>query len=78
MHPFAKRSKKGVPYRHPKAVGPKPTSWKFGPVAPNTFSCSGAVWTPLLGFFGRFLYLDAFSSSAYDFLLSIFWIIHVI
>ena len=28
---------------------------------------SGAVWTPLLGFFDWSLYLDAFSSSVYDF-----------
>ena len=31
MHPFAKRLKKGVPYRHSKAVGTKPKKGKFGP-----------------------------------------------
>ena len=28
---FCEEIEKGVPYRHPKAVGPKPKTWKFGP-----------------------------------------------
>ena len=44
-------------------------SWRL-----NALSCSGAIWSLLLGFFGRSLYLDVFSTSVYDF-LSIFWII---
>ena len=40
---------------------------RIGPMAPNALSCSGAIWTPLLGFFAWSLYLDAFSSSVYDF-----------
>ena len=83
-----RKIEKGMHNRHPKVVRPKSTSGKFGPfrvpfgtqkcrigpMAPNALSCSGAVWTPLLGFFGHSLYLDAFSSSAYDF-SSLFWII---
>ena len=41
--------------------------FQIGPTAPIALSCLGAVWTPLLGFFGRPLYLDTFSSSVYDF-----------
>ena len=40
---------------------------RIGPMAPNALSCLGAVWTPLLGFFGWSLYLDMFSSFVYDF-----------
>ena len=40
---------------------------QIGPMAPNTLSCSGAVQTPLLGFFYQSLYLDMFSSFVYDF-----------
>ena len=40
---------------------------QIGPMAPNTLSCSGAVQTPLLGFFCQSLYLDMFSSFVYDF-----------
>ena len=28
---FCEKIKKGMHYRHPKAVGPKPKSWKFSP-----------------------------------------------
>ena len=28
---FCEKIEKGVPYRHPKAVGPNPKTWKFGP-----------------------------------------------
>ena len=28
---FCEKIEKGVPYRHPKAVGPKPKRGKFGP-----------------------------------------------
>ena len=27
---FCKKVEKGVPYRHPKVIGPKPTWWQFG------------------------------------------------
>ena len=30
-HSFAKKIEKGVPYRHPKVVGPKPKRGKLGP-----------------------------------------------
>ena len=33
----------------------------------NVLSRVGAIWNPFLGFFGWFLYLEAFSSSVYDF-----------
>ena len=46
---------------------------QIGLWAPNTLSCSGAIWTPLLGFFNRSLYLDVFSSPVYDF-SSLLWI----
>ena len=36
----------------------------------NALPCSGAIWTLLLGFFYRSLYLDMFSSSVYDFFIS--------
>ena len=44
---------------------------------PNALSCSGAIWSLLLGFFGWSLYLDMFSTSIYDFFFfwSLFWII---
>ena len=37
-------------------------SWRL-----NALSCSGAIWFLLLGFLDRSLYLDAFSTSDYDF-----------
>ena len=33
----------------------------------NPLSCSGAIWSLLLGFFGRSLYLVVFPTSVYDF-----------
>ena len=50
---------------------------RIGLMASNTLSCLGAVRTPLLGFFVWSLYLDAFSSSIYDF-SSLFRIIQAI
>ena len=32
--------------------------------------CLGAIWSLILGFFGLPLYLDVFSTSVYDFLVS--------
>ena len=40
-------------------------SWRL-----NAISCSGAIWSLLLGFFGQSLYLDVFSTFVYDFLVS--------
>ena len=87
-HPFAKRSKMMcfIVTRRPLGQSPHDGNsallecrlalqkcwigfWRL-----NTLSCSGAIWSLLLGFFGRSLYLDLFSSFVYDF-LSPFWII---
>ena len=43
---------------------------RIGSWRPNTLSCSGAIWSLLLGFFGRSLYLDVFLTSVYDFFIS--------
>ena len=40
-------------------------SWRL-----NAFLCLGAIWSLILGFFGLPLYLDVFSTSVYDFLVS--------
>ena len=84
---FCEKIEKSVPYRHPRAVGPKLTRGKFGsfrlpigtPKVPNWlldtehFFC---VWVPFglffLGFFDRSLYLDVFSFSVYDFFFNLF------
>ena len=81
---FCEKIKNGVHYRHSKAIGPKPNQGKFGLLKCrsalqkcrigswrlNALSCSGAIWSLLLGFFGQSLYLDVFSTSVYDFLVS--------
>ena len=48
----------------------------IGPMAPNALSCSGAVWTPLLGFLTGPCIQTRFH-PAYDFssLFFFFWII---
>ena len=48
---FCESFEKGVPYRHTKEIWPKPKSAKWYFWAPNVLSCSGAFWTPILGFF---------------------------
>ena len=45
---------------------------QIGLWTPNTLSCLGAIWTPLLGFFYQPLHLDVFSSSINDFLVFVF------
>ena len=40
----------------------------------NPLSCSGAIWSLLLGFFGRSLYLVVFPTSVYDFFILFFYI----
>ena len=40
---------------------------RIGYWRPNALSCSGAIWSLLLGFLGQSLYLDAFSTSVYEF-----------
>ena len=47
---FYENIKKGMHNRHPKAIGPKPTSGKFSPFRVHSKSAELAVWTPLLGF----------------------------
>ena len=55
---FYENVEKGVPYRHPKRIGPKPKRVQFGTFkVPITLSCSGAFWTPFLGFLGPVLAL---------------------
>ena len=77
---FCKKIEKGM---HQSVVGPKPNQGKFSPFRvlfstpkvrigswmPNALPCSGAIQTPLLGFLGQSLYLNAFSSSVYDFFI---------
>ena len=43
---------------------------RIGSWRPNALSCLGVIWSLLLGFFGRSLYLDMFSTSVYDFFVS--------
>ena len=83
MHPLAKRLKMVcliVTWRPLGQSPPKQNSallecrlalqkCRIGLMAPNILLCSGAIWTPFLGFFGQSLYLDMFSSSVYDFFL---------
>ena len=85
-HPFAKRSKRVCLIVTWRPLGQNPShensallvchlalqKCRIGPMARNTLSCSGAVWTPLLGFFGRSLYLGAFHalSMIFYYLLS--------
>ena len=83
-HLFAKRSKMVCIIVTRRPLGQSPTkgnsallecrsalqkcrigSWRL-----NALSCSGAIWSLLLGFFGRSLCLDVFSTSVYDFLVS--------
>ena len=84
LHPFVKRSKRVCIIITQRPLGQSPTkgnsvllecrsalqkcrigSWRL-----NAISCSGAIWSLLLGFFGQSLYLDVFSTSVYDFLVS--------
>ena len=76
-HPFVKKSKRVCLIITRRPLGQSPNhgnlallecrsalqKCRIGPMASNTLSCSSAVWTHLLGFFGPSLYLDAFSSS---------------
>ena len=76
-HPFAKRSKRVCIIVTQRRLGQNPKhgnsallecrigSWRL-----NALSCSGAIWSFLLGFFGWSLCLDVFSTSVYDFLIS--------
>ena len=89
MHPFAKRLKNVclIVTRRPLGQSPKGENLallesrstlqkcRIGSWTPNALSWLGAIWTPLLRFFDSSLHLDAFSSSIYDFFLSLFWII---
>ena len=83
-HLFAKRSKMVCIIVTRRPLGQSPTkgnsallecrlalqkcrigSWRL-----NALSCSGAIWSFLLGFFGWSLCLDVFSTSVNDFLVS--------
>ena len=90
LHPFAKRSKMVCIIVTQRPLGQSPTKGnsallecrsalqkcQIGLWTPNILSRLGAVWTPLLGFFGRSLYLDTFSSSVYDFSNFFVWFWH--
>ena len=83
-HPLAKRLKRACIIVTRRLLGQSPTKgnsallecrsalqkcW-IGSWRPNVLSCSGAIWSLFLGFFGWSLYLDVFSTSVYDFLVS--------
>ena len=80
-YPFAKRSKRVCIIVTRRPLGQSPHDGDLALLEcrsalqkcqisywrPNALSCSGAIWSLLLGFFGRSLYLDVFSTSIYDF-----------
>ena len=74
---FCKKVENGVPYRHSKAVGPKPTWWQFStPKVPNwllevkcTFMFGCHLVFPSRVFW-QSLDLGVFSTSVYYFFIS--------
>ena len=84
LHPFAKRSKRVCIIITQRPLGQSPTKGnsvllecrsaiqkcRIGSWRSNALSCSGAIWSLLLGFFGRSLYLDVFSTSILWFFVS--------
>ena len=84
MHPLAKRLKMVCLIVTWRSLGQSTTkgNWallecrsaiqkcRIGSWRLNAISCSGAIWSLLLGFFGQSLYLDVFSTFVYDILVS--------
>ena len=81
LHPFAKRSKRVCIIITRRPLGQSPAKGnlalleccsalqkcRIGFWRPNVLSCSSAIWSLL---FNRSLYLDVFSISVYNFLVS--------